>query len=204
MIRLLSLTFAVLLAVPVVAQSKLPQYVLYETARKPVLSFSPTCNTQINWTRPILKGNAAPDIEQEGEVDGRVLIENSEPMTSKNKVMSLIEWTKPIHDMRIDRLVMYLAAQDMRRGTTLRVRTAIQGMVTPGARISNYGPDYQVFTPYMKYLAGGGAITGLSALISTIVNQGWYEFYVRVQVSDGGNCFEQPVVYKFRRLEGEQ
>ncbi|MDD2468980.1 MAG: hypothetical protein PHI97_33845 [Desulfobulbus sp.] len=201
MIRLLSLTFAVLLAVPVVAQSEVPHYVLYETVRKPYLSFPPSCKNQISWTQPILKGNADPDIEQEGEVDGRVLIDNGEPMTSKDKVMSLIEWTKPVHDMRVDRLVMHLAAQDMRRGTTFRAQTLIQGEISPGARISNYGPAYVVYTPYMKYLAGGGVVTGLGGLVNTVVNQGYYEFRIRVQISDGGNCFEEPVIYKFRRLE---
>nr|WP_321466576.1 hypothetical protein [uncultured Desulfobulbus sp.] len=201
MIRLLSLTFAVLLAVPVTAQSELPQYVLYETVRKPVLSFPPNCNKQISWTQPIVKGNADPDIEQEGEVDGRVLIDNAEPMTSKDKVMSLIEWTKPVHDMRVDRLVMHLAAQDMRRGTTLRAQTAIEGMISPGAKSSNYGQAYQVYTPYMKYLAGGGVVTGLGGLVNTVVNQGFYEFRIRVQITDGGGCFEEPVIYTFRRLE---
>lgn len=194
--RLLTIILLSLTVAPAVAQTPVPNYTLYQTVWKPYLAFPAGCRFQINWTKPIARGNVAPDIEREGKVDGRALIEDAD-----RKVMSLMEWTKPVHDKSVNRLVMYLAAQDMRANTTFRVNAQIQSIRRPGEKFSGYGPAYVVFTRYMKTIAGGGVVTGLGGLISTAVNQGFYEFHVRVQISSGGNCFEEPVVYKFRKSE---
>ncbi|NEX23612.1 hypothetical protein G3480_25615 [Thiorhodococcus mannitoliphagus] len=169
-----------------VAQNADPEWVLAGETRKPYLS----CNQpkdngyQLNWTRPVVDGSGSQGIGSEGEIDGRVLYEG-------NESMSVVEWTKPIHDRRIGKLVMHLSASDMRRRSTLRVQTSISN----GG--SQYGGVYSVYASPPSSSASGPAGT----LISSVVNVDRYQdFDLKVSITNGGNCYEEPVIYHFRRV----
>lgn len=163
-----------------------PEWVLAGESRKPYLSCNqPRDNDlNLNWTKPVVRGSRPQGVEREGEIDGRVLYEGSD-------YMSVVEWTKPIHDQRIGKLVIHLSANDMRKRSTIRVGTE----VLTGGGSSRYGGQYWV------YASPNYRPSPVGALISSIVNRSDVQnFDLKVLISNGGNCYDEPVTYHFRRV----
>ena len=170
------------------AQAADPEWVLAGETRKPYLS----CNQpkdnglHLNWTKPLVRGGGQQSIESEGEIDGRVLYEG-------NEYMSVVEWTKPVHDRRIGQLVMHVSASDMRKRSSLRIQWSFSTRGPDGP----YGWDYAVYaSPPTPYAPGP---TGMMS--NSVVNKPQYQdFDLKVSISNGGNCYEEPVIYHFRRV----
>lgn len=163
-----------------------PQWVLDGASRKPYLSCNQSRDNglKLNWTQPVLEGSRPRGIENEGEIDGRVLFEGQ-------NYASVVEWTLPIHDQRIGKLAIHLAANDMSRRSTLRVGTSL--LIRDGS--SEYGGQYWVYTStdYRPSHVG--------SLISSIVNEDdLQDFDLKILISNGGSCYEEPVTYHFRRI----
>ena len=170
----------------VVTQASAEEWVLAGESRKPYLSCNTNSGKRLNWTKPVLRGTGGPQsIEREGEIDGRVLYEDRD-------VMSVVEWTRPVHDRNVDKLVIHLSASDMRNRTSLRVTPQI---VLEGG--SGYGGgDYSVYaSPPAR-----GAAGPVGALISSVVNRNYRAFDLIIYITNGGSCYDYPVTYHFRRV----
>ena len=177
---------AIAAGLPIGALADAGQFTLVGETRKQYLN----CNDlesdkRLSWAEAVLDTSAAPTgIEREGEIDGRALYEGED-------ILSLVEWTKPVHHPNLDKLVIHFAASDMSKTTTLRVRADI----TVGSN-TRFGDGYAVFASRVTH----GAISS-GAYISSIVNQKYPSFYLRIRVSDGGSCWDDPVVYHFQRVQ---
>lgn len=170
----------------VTAQTAEPEWVLAGETRKPYLS----CNQprdygdDLHWTEPVIHGSGSQGIENEGEIDGRVMYEGNEYMT-------VVEWTKPVHDRLISKLVIHLSASDMAKRSTIRVGTQI--LINGGT--FGYGGEYWV------YASSAYQPSPVGALISRIVNEDRYQdFDLKLKISNGANCYDEPVTYHFRRV----
>jgi len=76
----------------------------------------PASDKRLSWAEALLDSSAsATGIEREGEIDGRARYAGEE-------IMSLVQWTRPVHDPSRDRQVIFLSAADMNRPTALRLR----------------------------------------------------------------------------------
>lgn len=175
------------LILPDAALAGADQYRLVGETRQDYLECEvPSDDVRLSWASAFIDTTSGPvGIEREGEIDGQALYEGEE-------IMSLVEWTRPVLDPNRNKLVVFLAASDMDRPTSLRVRAELY---RPGR--GGFGSGYQVFASKVTQNA-----VSAGAYVSSIVDQGYPAFDLHISISDGGPCTDNSVVvYHFERVD---